>query len=64
MATNTDLEHFLQLRLSKDTVAEIDEVTNNVPQLTGFNRCRFIRAAVRYALDSIAEGDSKSEGNK
>jgi hypothetical protein len=43
--------HVLQLRLSKDTVAGIDDVTGTVPQLEGFNRSKFIRAAVLYALD-------------
>jgi hypothetical protein len=30
-------------------------VIATVPQLCGFNRCRFIRAAVLYTLASIAE---------
>ena len=55
MPTNTDLNHTLQLRLSKNTVADIDDVIATVPQLCEFNRCRFIRAAVQYALDSLAE---------
>lgn len=53
--TRTDLDHFLQLRLSKDTVAEIDAVIATLSPLGGFNRCRFIREAVRYALDSIGD---------
>jgi len=36
-------------------VAEIDDVIAKVPQLCDFNRCKFIRAAVQYALDSLAE---------
>jgi len=55
MPTNTDLDHALQLRLSKHTVAQIDEVIETVPHLNDFNRCRFIRAAIRYALYSLAE---------
>ena len=55
MPTNTDLDHALQLRLPKHTVAEIDEVIETVPNLCDFNRCRFIRAAIRYALYSLAE---------
>jgi hypothetical protein len=50
----TDLEHFLQLRLSKATVDEMDDAIDRLPQLAGFNRCRLIRYAVRYVLDSIA----------
>ena len=52
--SRTDLDHFLQLRLTKATVAEIDEAIATVVPLDGFNRCRFIRCALRYALDSIA----------
>lgn len=55
MPTTTDLDHRLQLRLPKNTVAEIDDVIATVPQLCGYNRCRFIRAAVQYALASISE---------
>jgi hypothetical protein len=55
MQNNTDLDHALQLRLTKTTVADIDEVIATVPQLCGFNRCRFIRAAVLYTLASISE---------
>jgi hypothetical protein len=51
----TDLDHFLQLRLPRSVVAEIDDVLATVPQLGAYNRCRFIRYAVYYALDSIAE---------
>ena len=55
MPARTDLDHALQLRLSKHTVAEIDEVIATLPQLCDFNRCKFIRAAVQYALFSLAE---------
>jgi hypothetical protein len=55
MPARTDLDHALQLRLSKHIVAEIDDVIAKVPQLCDFNRCKFIRAAVQYALDSLAE---------
>ena len=55
MRTNTDLGHALQLRLSNSTVADMDEMIATVPQLQGFNRCRFIRAALAYALASLAE---------
>jgi len=70
MPTKTDLNHALQLRLSKHTVAEIDEVIAKVPNLCGFTRCRFIRAAVLYALASLAEDGqreapcSNQENNK
>ena len=55
MPDHKDLNHFMQLRLSKHTVAEIDDAIAMVPQLCGFSRCRFIRTAVRYALASIEE---------
>lgn len=62
MPARTDLDHALQLRLSKNTVAELDEVIAKIPQLCGFNRCKLIRAAVLYALASLAEdGHLKNE---
>lgn len=64
MPARPDLDHALQLRLSKSTVAEIDEAIEAVPQLYGFNRCRFIRAAVRYALDSIGEDGYMGSGTQ
>lgn len=47
------LDHYLQLRLSKDVVAEIDNAIVTVPELRNFNRCGFIRHAIEYVLDSI-----------
>jgi len=58
----TDLDHFLQLRLPKETVAEIDNAIATVPLLGSFNRCRFIRFAVGYALDSIADENGQPGG--
>lgn len=55
MARDKDLNHFLQLRLKKQTVAAIDDAIATVPQLYGFSRCKFIRAAVQYTLASISE---------
>ena len=55
MPRDRDLNHFMQLRLSKHVVADIDDAIAVVPQLCGYNRCRFIRTAVRYALASISE---------
>jgi hypothetical protein len=55
MPRNKDLNHFMQLRLSKHTVAEIDDAIAMVPQLCGYSRCKFIRAAVSYTLASIEE---------
>ena len=55
MPRNKDLNHFMQLRLSKHTVAEIDDAIAMVPQLCNFSRCKFIRAAVLYTLASIEE---------
>ena len=62
MPARTDLHHALQLRLSKHTVAEIDEVIATLPQLCGFNRCKFIRASVLYALASLAEDGYRKDG--
>jgi hypothetical protein len=45
----------LQVRLSKHTVAEIDDVIAMVPQFRGFSRGKFIRASVQYALYQIEE---------
>jgi hypothetical protein len=64
----TDLDHALQLRLKSATVADIDDAIATVPELDGFNRSKFIRSAILYALDSIAEvkgqeiGVGESEG--
>ena len=62
MPAKTDLDHALQLRLTKSTVAEIDAVIATVPQLCDFTRCRFIRAAVLYALASLAEDGYPKDG--
>lgn len=61
MSTKTDLDHRLQLRLSMNTVAEIDDVIATLPQLCGFNRCRFIRTAVKYALASLSQEASPNQ---
>ena len=55
MPRNKESHHFLQLRLMKQTVAAIDDAIATVPQLCGFSRCKFIRAAVQYTLASISE---------
>jgi hypothetical protein len=62
MPVNADLGHFLQLRLSKAAVAEIDEAIATTPQLGRSNRCRFIRCAVDYALASITETVTRAPG--
>ena len=51
----TDLTHYLQLRLHPETVAQIDSVIATVPELAEFTRSSFIRAAIRYSLWSTAE---------
>jgi hypothetical protein len=51
----TKMEHRLQLRLSTETVADIDYMIATVPQLSDFTRSGFLVAAVRYALDSLRE---------
>ncbi len=58
----TDLDHALQLRLKSATVADIDDAIATVPELDGFNRSTFIRSAILYALDSIAEVKGQEEG--
>jgi len=50
----------LQVRLSKHTVAEIDDVIAMVPQFRGFSRCKFIRASVQYALYQIEQAALES----
>ena len=61
MPRNRDLNHFMQLRLMKQTVAAIDDAIATVPQLCGFSRCKFIRAAVQYTLASISEEASPNQ---
>ncbi|HTB12122.1 MAG TPA: hypothetical protein VK752_11145 [Bryobacteraceae bacterium] len=61
-AYKTDLDHALQLRLKSATVADIDDAIATVPELDGFNRSKFIRSAILYALDSIAEVKGQEEG--
>ena len=61
MPRDKDLNHFLQLRLKKQTVAAIDDAITTVPQLCGFSRCKFIRAAVSYTLASIEEEANQQE---
>ena len=61
MPRDRDLNHFLQLRLTKQTVAAIDDAIATLPQLCGFSRCKFIRAAVLYTLASISEEASPNQ---
>ena len=57
----TDLTHYLQLRLNPATVAEIDGLLATVPELEGYTRSSFIRAAIRFALYSTkTEIESRS----
>jgi len=51
----TIMNHFIRVRLSKSIVADIDYVISKASALEGFSRSKFIRAAVRYALDSLQE---------
>jgi hypothetical protein len=53
MPRKTDLDHFLQLRVSTATITEIDAVIATTQELSGFNRCRFIRYAVGFVLASL-----------
>jgi hypothetical protein len=53
----TKAKYVLELRLTKDTLMDIDNMIATVPQLEGFNRSGFLVAAAKYALDSLrAEG--------
>jgi hypothetical protein len=54
MATKSYSDHFLQLRIPKYSVADIDKVISAIAQLKGLSRCAFIRHAVCYALASIS----------
>ena len=54
MTRKTDLTHFLQLRVSKETIEHIDDVIAAMPDVAGLNRCRLIRYALQYALASIS----------
>jgi hypothetical protein len=47
--------HVLQLRLSRDTMKDVDYMIATVPELDGFSRSKFFRAAIRYALDWLGE---------
>ncbi len=58
----TNLDHALQLRLPKLTIAYIDDAIATVPSLDGYNRSKFIRYAIWYALDSIAEEKEQEQG--
>jgi hypothetical protein len=58
----TELDHALQLRIPKSTVADIDDAIATVPVLDGFNRSKFIRCAVLYTLASIAEEKGQEGG--
>ena len=55
MPRNKDLDHFMQLRISKQTVAEIDDAIATDPLFCGFSRCKFIRASVKFALYQLEE---------
>ncbi len=62
----TDLTHYLQLRLNPATIAEIDGIIATVPELAEYSRSAFIRAAIRYSLYStrihqqMTESESRS----
>ena len=61
MPAKTDLDHYLQLRLSRETVTDIDGVIASAPELDRFNRCRFIRYAVNYVLTSVKKNVAGAE---
>lgn len=64
MPRNKDLNHFMQLRLMKQTVAEIDDAIATVPALCGFNRCKFIRASVQFALYQLEEIQNAADATR
>ncbi len=53
--STTNPNPVLKFRLSKNMLADIDYVISTVPQLDGFKRSKFVRAAIRYVLDSLRE---------
>jgi hypothetical protein len=55
MPRNKDLNHYMQLRLRKQTVAEIDNAIATDPVFCGFSRCKFVRASVKFALYQLEE---------
>jgi len=59
MPNKTNLDHRLQLRLSKETVEEIDAVIASHPQLGTMSRCLFIRYALHYGLISFKKYDKE-----
>lgn len=61
MPNETDLTHYMQLRLSPGTVAEIDQVIATVPELYGLDRSKFIRYATRYALYCVHEHQQEQQ---
>ena len=55
MPRNRDLNHYMQLRLRKQTVSEIDNAIATDPVFCGFSRCKFVRACVKFALYQLEE---------
>ena len=64
MPRNKDLNHFMQLRISKQTVAEIDNAIATDPLFWGFSRCKFIRASVKFALYQLEELQKTAEATR
>jgi hypothetical protein len=59
MPRTSNLDHRLQLRLPKQTVADIDAVIASHPQLGAMSRCLFIRYALHYGLISFEKYDKE-----
>ena len=57
MSRKSNLDHRLQLRLSTETVADMDAVIASHPQLGSMSRCLFIRYALHYGLQSFETYD-------
>ena len=55
MPRSKHLDHFMQLRLKTQTVAEIDDAIATDPVFCGFSRCKFVRASVKFALYQLEE---------
>jgi len=55
-------KHTLQVRITKSTLADIDCVIATLPQLSGFDRSKFCRAAVMYCLECLAEAGYERDG--
>lgn len=64
MNRKTDLDHYLQLRVTKRTIVQMDNAIATVPDLAGSTRCGFIRSAIGFALASLRQRGDANEGQE